>query len=75
MIKVGDKVRFLSTGGYTGFEDFKDCYGIVVDVPCGDETIHASVLNSDGSTHKSFQLNPEEFNFRSSEYEKIGEEK
>ena len=73
MIKVGDKVRFLNDGGYFFFEDFEDCYGVVKKLPFGNETIWTSVNNQDGFTHRSFRDNPEGFNFKVGEYEKIEE--
>ena len=56
MIKVGDKVKFLGSGPYLGFENYKKCYGIVVEVK-ESGSIEVLIRRSFGRKHGSFTIN------------------
>jgi hypothetical protein len=70
IVKVGDKVRFLNTGEYMGFDDYADCYGIIRDMR-GANASFVEIFYKDGTRHLEFKNGP--YFFFDSEVEVINE--
>jgi len=46
MYNVGDKVKFLSDGGYFGFKNWKDCYGKIISTHKNNNGFNVTIFGS-----------------------------